>query len=116
MARFTRLLLAIRATLASSVALSSTAALSVVSATQVEAQTETSQAYLKARESGSTADLERFIERYPLSPEANNAFCDIVLLSRESTLANRGPNGFCATPFIPSSGDTGSRTRQVAIY
>jgi hypothetical protein len=109
MARFTRILLALRATLASSVALSA------VSAAPVEAQTESSQAYLTAKESRSIAALERFIELYPLSPEANEAFCDIVLLSRQSRLANQGPSGLCTTPIILSSGDTTSRTRQVAV-
>jgi hypothetical protein len=110
MASFTRFLLAIRATLASTVALS------VVSTTQVEAQSEASQAYLTARESGSITALERFIERYPLSPEANSAFCDIVVLSRESRLSNQGPGGLCSTSIIVNSGDTRSIARQVSIY
>lgn len=110
MARFTRLLLAIRATLAS------TAALSAMSATQVGAETEASRAYSTAKETGSISALERFIERYPLSPEASDAFCDIVVLTRGSKLANMGPNGLCANPIITKTGQPAVRTRQISIY
>lgn len=110
MVRLTKFLMVIRT------ALASTAALSVVSATQVEAQTEALQAYLKAKESGSVDALERFIERYPLSPEANDAFRDIVLLIRGSKLANKGPRGFFISTRIPEAPDTTSETRQVSVY
>jgi hypothetical protein len=113
MPRFTKLIIALRA------ALASTAALSIASATQVEAQSEVSEAsiaYQQAKEVGTIEALERFIEQYPLSPEANDAFRDIVLLSRRSRLANQGPLGLPGSSGILTRSEDRSLIRSVAVY
>lgn len=79
--------------------LASVLALSVSSPTRSDAQSQSaaSNAYRSAVQKGTVGALEQFIERYPLSPEASIAFCDVVLLSRDSSLANRGPSGLFAS-------------------
>lgn len=104
MARWTRLMLLIRATLASSVALSA------AGVTKAEAQSASASAYRQAKQIGTISALEQFIEAYPLSPEANAAFRDIVVLSRRSTLVDDGPSGL--TPAM----DGDSPSRGVSAY
>lgn len=70
-------------------------ALSVVAPNDAVAQSqaEITQAYDAAIQQGTIRALERFIERYPLSPQASAAFREIVLLSRGSVLAGNPPTG-----------------------
>lgn len=75
--------------------LASALALSISAPTEADAQSqsEAAAAYKAAVAAGTIAALEAFIAKYPLAPQANDAFRDIVTLSRGSSLANEGPAG-----------------------
>lgn len=104
MARWTRVINFLRAAMASSIALTA------AGVTRVEAQSASANAYRQAKQAGSIAALEKFIEAYPLSPEANAAFRDIVLLTRRSTLVDGAPAGLA--PSAPAA----AATRGIEAY
>lgn len=53
-------------------------------AEDAEAQSESAAAYAQARDAGTIRALENFLEAYPLAPEADLAFRDLVVKSRGS--------------------------------
>jgi hypothetical protein len=88
------------------------AALSAVSAgaaTDAQAQTSSSEAYAAALAEGSNAALQRFIDRYPLAPEADDAFRRLVLGARGSVLVDSGSGSVTVqgtvsgVPAVPSA-------------
>ena len=91
MARLSTFVVLLRTTMASLIAISA------ATGTRVEAQSAASDAYQRALADGSVQALERFIEQYPMSPEANAAFRDLVLRTRGSTAVNRGPAGLMSS-------------------
>lgn len=111
MAKFTYLLKLMQSTMASALAVS----VSVATPSEVAAQSsgsESAQAFDQACSAGTVRALERFIERYPLSPEANVAFREIIVLSQNSKLVNGGPTGLAT-----SSCDTSAApTRSISPY
>jgi hypothetical protein len=80
--------------------LASALALSVNTPIKSEAQpqSEAAGAYRAATAEGTLRALELFIEKYPLSQEANSAFRDIVKLTRGSVLSRSGPSGLTRGP------------------
>ena len=64
--------------------MASALALSVAAPTRTEAQTSAAEAYQRAQQAGTIQALERFIEQYPLSDEASEAFLRIVTIARQS--------------------------------
>lgn len=63
-------------------------ALTAGSATDAQAQTSSSEAYAAALAEGSNAALQRFLDRYPLAPEADDAFRRLVTATRGSSLVD----------------------------
>lgn len=110
MSKLTYLLKAMRSTMASALAVS----VSVAAPTDVAAQSnsEAGNAFQQACDAGSVRALERFIEQYPLSPQANDAFREIILLSQNSTLVNSAPSGLRSSTCAPAS----STTRSISPY
>lgn len=106
MAHLTRLMILLRT------AMASVLAVSISGPNRAEADTASAEAYQQARQAGTIRALERFIERYPLSPEANDAFRDIVLISRRSDFVGQGPSGLFTTTAIPLA----DRTRGIGPY
>lgn len=75
--------------------LASALAITVATPNEADAQSQSdaAKAYRAATQQGTVRALERFISQYPLSREANNAFRDIVTLSRGSSMSGSGPSG-----------------------
>lgn len=88
--------------------MASALAVSIAGPDRAEADAASAAAYRQAAQAGTIRALERFIERYPLSPEANDAFRDIVTLSRRSNLVGKGPSGLFTTTAIPNPRTTRS--------
>ena len=73
-------------------------ALTAGTSNKAEAQSGAAEAYRNAQNTGTVEALEQFIRLYPLSDEANDAFAQIVVMTRGSVLdsensANRGLGG-----------------------
>ncbi|WP_425093536.1 hypothetical protein [Tropicimonas sp. S265A] len=80
MPQVSRFLSLISATLASALAITA------ATGNRSEAQASAAEAYRAAQEAGTIEALEEFIESYPLSDEASDAFSQIVVQSRGSEL------------------------------
>ncbi len=102
MAHVSKWVILMRTFLASAMALS----INAPNQAGAQSQSEAAVAYQAAVDAGTVAALEAFIAKYPLSPQANDAFRDIVTLSRGSSLANEGPSGI----FTGSSGQPLTRS------
>lgn len=77
-------------------------------ATDAQAQTSSAEAYAAALAEGTTAALQQFLDQYPLSPEADDAFRQLVLSSRGSVLVDGGdgtaaPQNVQAPPPAPAA-------------
>lgn len=106
MAQLTKFMLLLRT------AMASVLAVSMAGPHRADADTGSANAYQQAVQAGTIGALENFIARYPLSPEANDAFRDIVTLSRRSRLVGQGPSGLFTTTVIPP----GATTRSIDPY